>query len=495
MVPPEQCMENNQKDLPNIYDARKMKQKYLFEYNSTIISEEEIINKKNKSSVLSLPKIDIHIYHKYANPEKNIHLAPRVAKRLKEISEEVLAIHHYLEKYENQELSIQVKECVRTVKKNYEESVTNRKWTNNLMHIMGSVDKKKNIEQSLALNDDYFLGSGGYGVVIKKSRSDFSKVMKISFGMRSEPLDNPIPYYNPIDEREMPFEYCVGLHSPTTHILKPLANSFQPIELPTTVFRKEFQTRRGTLTFYNPVSQPKIDNLFGSKTIIEPVVPMFEMALCRRVMWTEDEFDMKPHKKFVELLRAVDDIHKSGIGLMDISPNNIMNCNGEFKFLDLGFAELYRYADMPIIVFGLEFYRSPWAHIASELDIEDNQELHLGRKLFLEAIANDYWSLAFIFGRKLCGLGKHLVFKALIDDIIESKSINYGGYSTLSVVEINECLQSHLELMFSQLRINHHPSPAKRALCSKTLQEMLQSILQVNPIIRMQNVEKMLSTY
>ena len=75
----------------------------------------------------------------------------------------------------------------------------------------------------------------------------------------------------------------------------------------------------------------------------------------------------------------MDDIHKSGIGLMDISPNNIMNCNGEFKFLDLGFAELYRYADMPIIVFGLEFYRSPWAHIASELDIEDNQELHLGR--------------------------------------------------------------------------------------------------------------------
>jgi len=472
-----------------------MKQKYQSEYNSTIIAEEENIEKNTRKSVISLPIINEYVNRQYKNLEKNIRLS--VNKRIKEVSEEILVIHHYLEKYENRELFNQVQECVRTVKRNYEQSVRDQKWTNNLMHIMGSVEKIKNIQQSLALHDDYILGSGGYGVIIKKSRIDFSNVMKISFGMRSKPLDNSMPYiyHDPIDEQEMPFEYCVGLHSPTTHILKPLLNSFQPIELPITAFRNAFQTRRGILTFYNPVNTAKVDISFSSKKIIEPVVPMFEMPLCHKVRWNEDGFDIKPHKQFVDLLRALDDVHKSGIALMDISPNNIMNCNGEFKFIDLGFAELYKHADMPIIMFGVEFYRSPWAHIASELEIEEHQELHLGRKLFLETIASDYWSLAFTFGSKLCSLGKHAEFKTIIDDIIESKSSKYGGYSTLSVAEINEFLQSHLELMFSQLRINHNPSSKKRALCTKTLQEMLKSILHVNPVVRMKNVEKMLSTY
>jgi len=485
-------MENNRKDLPNIiHVTSKMKQKY---HNSTIIAEENI-EKSIKKSVIYSPKTNEYVYRQHKNPEKNIRSASSVAKTIKAGSEEILVIHHYLEKYENRELFNQVRECVRTVKENYEKSVKDRKWTNNLMYIMGSVEKKKNIQHSLALHGDYILGSGAYGVIIKKSRSNISKVMKISFGMRSKPLDNPIPYYNPINELEMPFEYCIGLHSPTIHILKPLVNSFQPIELPITAFRNKFLTRMGILTFYNPVNTAKVDISFSSKKIIEPVVPMFEMPLCRKVRWKEDEFIIKPDQQFVDLLRALDDIHKSGIALMDISPNNIMNCNGELKFLDLGFAELYRHDSMPIILFGAEFYRSPWAHIASKLDIEEHRELHLGRKLFIETIASDYWSLAFTFGSNLCGLGNHKEFKFMIDDIIESKSSKYGRYSTLSVAEINEVLQSHLELMFSQLRINHHPLSTKRALCSKTLQEMLQSILQVNPIVRMKNVEKMLSTY
>jgi hypothetical protein len=62
---------------------------------------------------------------------------------------------------------------------------------------------------------------------------------------------------------------------------------------------------------------------------------------------------------------------------MDVSPYNLMNCNGEFKFIDLGFAQLYLYANMPRNLFGVKSYRSPWAHIASNLQIAEHLELHL----------------------------------------------------------------------------------------------------------------------
>merc|ERR1712034_35159 len=188
--------------------------------------------------------------------------------------------------------------------------------------------------------------------------------------------------------------------------------------------------------------------------------------------WIEDILYMKPDKKFVKLLRALDDIHKSGIALLDVSPSNIMKCNGELKFIDLGFAALYLYEDMPTIRFGCKTFQSPWAHIASKLlklQSKKQQELHLEKKLLLEAIANDYWSLAFIFARKLCNFDENMIFTA----------------------HINEFLQNYLDHLFSEVRItvNHFSS------CGKPLQEILKSVLQVNPIIRMQNVEKILSTY
>merc|ERR1712034_1153 len=210
--------------------------------------------------------------------------------------------------------------------------------------------------------------------------------------------------------------------------------------------------------------------------------------------WIEDILYMKPDKKFVKLLRALDDIHKSGIALLDVSPSNIMKCNGELKFIDLGFAALYLYEDMPTIRFGCKTFQSPWAHIASKLlklQSKKQQELHLEKKLLLEAIANDYWSLAFIFARKLCNFDENMIFTAHIKEIIGSKFSKYGRYAKYSVAEINEFLQNYLDHLFSEVRItvNHFSS------CGKPLQEILKSVLQVNPIIRMQNVEKILSTY
>jgi hypothetical protein len=90
------------------------------------------------------------------------------------------------------------------------------------MHIMGSLGTKQQIQKSLAMNDDYFLGIGAYGVVMKKSSFDSSNVMKLSLGIRRE---FNIIQYNPLDEIEMPFEYCLGLHSAATHILKPVVDS------------------------------------------------------------------------------------------------------------------------------------------------------------------------------------------------------------------------------------------------------------------------------
>ena len=97
--------------------------------------------------------------------------------------------------------------------------------------------------------------------------------------------------------------------------------------------------------------------------------------------------------------------------------------------------------------------------------------------LLLEAIANDYWSLAFIFARKLCALDENMIFAAHIKEIIESKSSKYGRYAKYSVAEINEFLQNYLDHLFSEVRItvNHFSS------CGKPLQEILKSVLQVNP--------------
>jgi len=391
--------------------------------------------------------------------------------------EEMVVINSYLEKYANAELFNQVQECVQTVRETYIESVTNLSWTNNLEEIMqilpGTVQTKIGAEFLLKTNQDFILGSGSYGVILKKSRrlSDFFNVMKISLGRYSS--------HNPIDEEEMPFEYCLGLHSLTTHILRPLPDSFQPIELPGSIFENKFTMSRFKLEFYYPVSEP-----IGEEPIYAPVVPMFEMPLCQIVRWTQIKFS---ERIFFELLDAVDDIHESGIALMDLSSNNLMNCNGEFKFIDLGFALLY--SNMPTISFGNEDYRSPWAHIASKLETEKHPELHLDRKLNLEAIANDYWSLAIIFGRKLCDFDENMILQTHTEEIIQSKSFKYGNYSDFSAIEINKSLQRYLDEFFSQFKISNNPS------CSKPLQEMLQIVLQVNPIIRMQNVETILSTY
>jgi len=82
-----------------------------------------------------------------------------------------------------------------------------------------------------------------------------------------------------------------------------------------------------------------------------------------------------------------------------------------------------------------------------------------------------------------------LIFSDHIEEIIESKSSKNGIFAVSSDVEINEILQNDLDDMFSQLQIDTHP------LCTEPLQKMLQIVLQINPVIRMQHIEKLLYTY
>jgi len=388
---------------------------------------------------------------------------------------EKFMIQIYLEKYENIELSNQVQECVHAVTETYIESVKNLAWTNNLERMMGvppgTVETKEGATFLLDLNQDIILGNGAYGIVLKKS---YSKVLKISLGRKS--------FYNPINEEEMPFEYCVGLYSSTTHILRPLEDSFQPIELPGVLFENKFKMSGYFLKFGLHVTD--VSSSIEMETLTIPVVPMFEMPLCKTVKWKHIE---RPDRTLFELLLALDYVHESGIALMDISPDNIMNCNGEYKFIDLGFVLLY--SNVSAISFGNQLYRSPWAHIASKLETEEHQELHLDRKLTLEVIANDYWSLAFIFARELCDFDENFAFTDHIEEVVESKSSKNGIFAAGSAGEINEFLQCYLDDMFFELRLNNHAS------CTKPLQEILHTVLQVNPVIRMQYVEKLLCTY
>ena len=54
-------------------------------------------------------------------------------------------------------------------------------------------------------------------------------------------------------------------------------------------------------------------------------------------------------------------------------------------------------------------------------------------------------------------------------------SIDLIIFAAGSADEINEFLQCYLDDMFFELRLNNHPS------CTKPLQEMLHTVLQVNP--------------
>jgi len=175
-------------------------------------------------------------------------------------------------------LKFRVDKCVSNVIHIYVQNVTNHKFAKHLGKILGT-DNVYCIGNILAHNNDFYVGFGGYGLILKKNKQNLDKqVMKISFGSGDD--------YNPMARSEMPYEYCVGLQSPTAHILKPIVNSFQAINLPENLFHKRIQIRNSTLHFRSPAVYN--EHYFRDQLIeIPPVVPMFEMPLCDEVIWSE----------------------------------------------------------------------------------------------------------------------------------------------------------------------------------------------------------------
>jgi len=217
---------------------------------------------------------------------------------------------------------------------------------------------------------------------------------------------------------------------------------------------------------------------------------MFEMPMCQGIVWTNLP-GFNTSAKFVEMLHALNDIHKSGIALNDISQFNIMSCNSGWKFIDLGFATLYDLTkeyqnEVDTFIFGNENHRSPWADIVSQVSINSAKQFtnwNLKEMFVSELIANDYWSLALLFGEKFCDLFqmKHFKnFKNLIKSIIDKIGLKEEKHV------INYGLQFKLDSIFSILK------DKKKSSCSPLFQELLLSILQVNPVNRMRNVEKIL---
>jgi len=388
--------------------------------------------------------------------------------------DEINMIQKYLRAYSNPSLATNVANCVEDVFMQFQNRTSAKidNWYKKL-----AINAKSPGEDIIkTIFHDLYLGSGSYAFVLKNSHYKFDEeVMKISLGKRTE--------YDPMWKSEMPWEYCVGLLSPTSHILKPIENSFQPIELPPILFNSYvFISEKKKIEFFEPVAH--------GWTKSSTVVPMFEMPMCQDIVWTNLP-DFNTSAQFVELLHALNDIHKSGIALNDISQFNIMSCNSGWKFIDLGFATLYDLTkeyqtEVDTFIFGNENHRSPWADIVSQVSINSAKKFtnwNLKEIFVLELIANDYWSLALLFGEKFCDLFqmKHFKnFKNLIKSIID----NIGLKEEKDV--INHGLQFKLDSIFSILK------DKKKSSCSPFFQELLLSILQVNPVNRMRNVEKIL---
>lgn len=382
-----------------------------------------------------------------------------------------------------QDLADKVEICVENVRDQYELDVDEENFET-LENISGQgIDNKMMFEEFLRLKNHSYMGSGTYGIILKNLKTP-DNVFKISFG-KSE-------HYNPIDSKEVPLEYCLGLLSSSPSILKPILNSFQPIKIPTFLFNQKL----------NNVTDRKIQ--FGTPAIIQQywtrprpfVVPMFQIPLCHDVIWTEDAFQTTVSNKFLELLKQIYDIHKEGIALLDISPSNIMVCKNEMKFIDLGFARLYGRLSQYIksnefrfdkFMFGTEKYRSPWAHLVTEIDPRESEfELwNLNEKLALEFMTNDFWSLAMIFAEYFCKIDEtssYDLFLNMMDDYSNQES-------ELLDLQINELFQEKMNQIF--LEIENKDSITE--ICPKSFQKMLQIILCVDPNKRMENVENLLS--
>jgi serine/threonine protein kinase len=372
-------------------------------------------------------------------------------------------IQKYLRAYSNPDLAKNVAKCVEDVfmQYQYRTSVEIHNWEKKLELIAKSPDLMRTIF------NDLYMGSGTYAFVLRKSQSYiYKEVMKISLGKREG--------FDPMWKSEMPFEYCVGLLSPTSHILRPIENSFQPIELPEVLFNSYvFTKEKKRISFYEPA--------VNGWDRTPSVVPMFEMPECQHIVWTNFSA-FNPSVKFIEVLHALNDIHKSGISLNDISEQNMMSCNGEWKFIDLGFATLYDLTteylkDIDKFLFGNHNYRSPWADIISHVSMDTAKKhtnWNLREKFELELIANDYWSLALLFGIKFCNfrkIHKFKLFKNHIKSIIFEKNKFF----------INRSLQEDVDSIFMALK----DLGKERSWCLQPFQECLIIILEkvVNTMI------------
>jgi serine/threonine protein kinase len=296
-----------------------------------------------------------------------------------------------------------------------------------------------------------------------------------------------------MNREDMPLEYCAGLLIKSPHVLKPIAKSFEAVQFPRILFNKEMIIGYSKMKFDNPVYI--IGSNISKRSL--PIVPMFQLPLCKPINWSEGGgFDTSITTKFIQLLRAIHEIHQAGITLIDLSPHNMMECQGKIKFIDLGFTKLYsKLIDVlndVSFIFGIKYYRSPWAHVISEVSkISFKYEFwNLKEKLVLELIANDFWSLAIIFGAKFCKFGKNKWFLKMLDYVDSITYLNIRSSDHLVTDSlINTKVQNQIRNLFNELRFD-----LETDLCPWSLQNVLHNVLQVNPVIRMQNIEQLLTS-
>lgn len=413
----------------------------------------------------------LEVHHKTQEPIETIEQSMFVRR---DLSPEHQMIETCLKEYINLDLEVKIHSCIGSARSNYFSTIRNQP----IKSLTTILDFSKEEDFASAL-ESYFLGSGSYGFVLANLQNFPPSVMKISFGVRK--------MYNPLSPFEMPWEYCIGATSETDYLLKPIERSFQPILVPKEVFNNKIKVGNDNLHFGEPV-------VAISKNIV-PGLPMFEMPFCQEINWSSIK---KPDALFMTLLRHLKKVHESGIALIDISPRNLLSCNGEIKFIDFGFAQLFSKVKDIVQVndftFGNQHFRSPWAHIITKMRPVHLQRMGWNYKesLILELIANDFWSLATIFGVEFCGFSS----KDALNFGNIQKDINYfiresqreSEYFSFDANDISQFVNSYLAIFFAKFESILDISKS----CPVSLQKMLQSVLQVNPVVRMTNVESLL---
>jgi len=285
----------------------------------------------------------------------------------------------------NINLSSKVKKCVADIRTEYESVVD--------MSIEGT-------PQPYDVASTVFIGNGNYGIVVKDNQNPNQQVTKIG------------KHEMTMDASFFPREYCLNVVAKSPYITKVIIDTFKPWEVNVTQWNEDLDT------YFHMEKYKFKDACEVNKRCF---LPSFNLLRCDEFPWErlKQTHSGKEQTILIHMTYALHHIHQvSGINLQDINAGNIMLCNKQLTYSDLGLARIL-YNDYSDLSGGTDLYKPPWKDVMTQFGKINSKYKDKGTlapewksNFDLEREgASDYWGIAILFMTKMCTIEN--------DDILE----------------------------------------------------------------------------